>query len=57
MENENLDSSSFGGVANPINSKMAASFITILPMLIVLLVFNRPIINGLTKKNGGGNKG
>ncbi|ATZ17627.1 carbohydrate ABC transporter permease [Mesoplasma melaleucae] len=42
---------------DPINVKMAACLICILPMIVLFVVFNRPIINGLTKRNSGGNKG
>lgn len=42
---------------NPMNMKMAASFIAILPMLVVFIVFNKWIINGLSKKGSSGSKG
>ncbi|AGY41099.1 sn-glycerol-3-phosphate ABC transporter permease component [Mesoplasma florum W37] len=42
---------------NPMNMKMAASFIAILPMLVVFIVFNKWIINGLSKRGSSGSKG
>ncbi|ATQ35189.1 sn-glycerol-3-phosphate ABC transporter permease [Mesoplasma entomophilum] len=43
---------------DPINVKMAASIMAILPMIIVFIVFNKWIINGLTKRDvGGSSKG
>ncbi|WP_026389560.1 carbohydrate ABC transporter permease [[Acholeplasma] multilocale] len=42
---------------DPINMKMAASVISILPIFIVFVVFNKWIIKGLTSRNGGGGKG
>ncbi|PPE04813.1 sn-glycerol-3-phosphate ABC transporter permease [Entomoplasma ellychniae] len=42
---------------NPINLKMAASFIAILPMLVVFVVFNKFIINGLSKRGSSSSKG
>ncbi|AAT75382.1 sn-glycerol-3-phosphate ABC transporter permease component [Mesoplasma florum L1] len=44
-------------IADPINVKMAASILAILPMIIVFIVFNKWIINGLTKRSVGGTKG
>ncbi|ASZ08787.1 hypothetical protein CK556_00190 [Mesoplasma chauliocola] len=42
---------------NPINMKMAASFLAILPMIIMFIVFNKWIINGLSKRGSSGSKG
>lgn len=42
---------------NPINMKMAASFIAILPMLVIFVVFNKWIINGLSRRGSSGSKG
>ncbi|WP_026389555.1 carbohydrate ABC transporter permease [[Acholeplasma] multilocale] len=42
---------------DPINMKMAASVISILPIFIVFVVFNKWIIKGLTKRSVGGGKG
>lgn len=50
-------SQDLASIQNPINFKMAASVISIVPILAIFIVFNRPIIKGLTSKSLNGAKG
>jgi multiple sugar transport system permease protein len=38
---------------NPVNFKMAASVLSILPIIIIFLIFNKPIIRGISNRNAG----
>jgi multiple sugar transport system permease protein len=44
---------------NPVNFKMAASVLSILPIVIIFIIFNKPIIKGISNRGAArtSNKG
>jgi len=47
-----IDPIRLSGLQNPVNFKMAASVLSILPIVLVFIIFNKPIIRGISNRGG-----